>query len=446
MIKIRKGLDIPITGEPEPIIKDASVNRVALTGLDYHGMRPTMLVAEGDVVQSGQPLFEDKKTDGLRFTSPGTGRIVEINRGLKRAFLSIVVELDGDEGVTFASYDDQAIKALECETVQKKLLDSGLWTAFRTRPFSQVPVPGSEPAAIFVPSMASGPGGLDPAVVLGDQSEAFSIGLEIISKLTKGDVFVTKRMGTDFPVLDSPRVKVCTFDGPHPAGLVGTHIHFLSPVGVQRTVWHVDPQDVLAIATLFRTGKLDHTRVVALSGPQVEKPCYLRTRLGANTDELTNGQLREGENRVISGSVLSGRRAFDQIAYLGRYHTQISALLEGRDHEFLGWLGAGGNKHSLLNLFISKLAFGKKFEMSTSLNGSPRAMVPVGSYEAVMPLDILPTQLLRALIVGDTDSAQELGCLELDEEDLALCTYVCPGKYDYGPILRKNLTQILKEG
>ncbi len=210
--------------------------------------------------------------------------------------------------------------------------------------------------------------------------------------------------------------------------------------------WTIGYQDVIAVGRLFTTGRLYTDRVVALAGPQVEQPRLLRTRLGASLEELTAGQLKPAENRIISGSVLGGVTARGPRAFLGRYHTQVSVLEEGYKRDFMGWLSPGSKKHSRLRIYLSQFAPGKLMNYTTNTNGSERAMVPVGTYEHVMPLDILPTQLLRALIVGDTATAQQLGALELDEEDLALCTYVCPGKYEYGPILRDNLTRIEKEG
>ena len=223
-------------------------------------------------------------------------------------------------------------------------------------------------------------------------------------------------------------------------------MHFLDPVSASKSVWQIGYQDVIAIGKLFTTGQLWVERVIALAGPVVNQPRLLRTRLGACLQSLSAGELQPGLNRVISGSVFGGRTARGPFAYLGRYHQQVSCLHEGDERELLHYLRAGVNKHSVLNIFVSKLAAAKRFAFDTSTNGSPRAMVPVGNYEAVMPLDILPTQLLRYLIVGDSEMAQKLGCLELDEEDLALCTYVCAGKYEYGPILRDNLTRIEKEG
>jgi Na+-transporting NADH:ubiquinone oxidoreductase subunit A len=237
------------------------------------------------------------------------------------------------------------------------------------------------------------------------------------------------------------------FAGPHPAGLPGTHIHFLDPVSENKTVWFVGYQDVIAFGTLFRTGRINVDRVISLAGPVVEKPRLVRTRVGACTDDLVAGELREGDHRVISGSVLSGRTAAEPHNFLGRYHLQISAIEEGHRRELFGWSMPGLNKFSVTRSFASFwLPNKRRFDLTTSTGGSKRAMVPIGLYEKVVPLDILPTYLLRALIMDDVEQAQALGCLELDEDDLALCTFVCPGKYDYGPILRRNLTTIEIEG
>jgi Na+-transporting NADH:ubiquinone oxidoreductase subunit A len=289
---------------------------------------------------------------------------------------------------------------------------------------------------------------LQPEVVINEYHEDFANGLSVIAQLTEGPVFVCKSPETTILTPPSERLKIAEFSGPHPAGLVGTHIHFLDPVSATKTVWYLNYQDVIAIGKLFTTGRLWVERIIALGGPPVLKPRLLRTRLGANTNDLLLGELQDVECRAISGSVLSGRRAAGWASYLGRYHTQLSVLAEGREREFFGWIMPGKNKFSILNVFLSSLSRAtRKFALTTTQNGSPRAMVPVGNnYEQVMPLDILPTQLLRSLLVGDTEMAQSLGCLELDEEDLALCSFVCVGKYDYGPVLRKNLTQIEKEG
>lgn len=447
MISIKKGLNLPIVGSPQQTIDEGNrVTSVAVIGTDYNGMKPTMKVQEGDTVKLGQVLFEDKKTPGVLYTAPGSGKIIAINRGAKRILQSVIIELEGDEEETFDMYSEPELQDVSREKIVQNLVQSGLWTAFRTRPYSKVPSPESEPHAIFVTAIDTNPLSADPELIVEKQRGAFTNGLKIISRLTEGKTYLCKAPGTDIPGGDLEKIVTEEFGGIHPAGLPGTHIHFLNPVSINRTVWYLNYQDVIAIGKLFTTGRLFVERVISLAGPQVKKPRLLKTRLGANLDELLSGEISPLDNRVISGSVFFGRRSNDVFCFLGRYHNQVSVLEEGRKREFLGWLSPGANKFSIKNVFLAKLFPGKKFAFTTSEEGNKRAMVPIGMYEKVMPLDIQPTFLLRALIVGDTDKAQALGCLELDEEDLGLCTFVCPGKYDYGSILRDNLTRIEKDG
>ncbi len=445
MINIKRGLDLPIAGAPAQRIEAGRpVRSVAVIGFDYPTMKPTMAVQVGDRVKLGQILFSDKKSEGVHYTAPGAGVVSAVHRGEKRVLQSVVIDLDGDEEVTFTSYSPAQLDGLSSEQVRENLQQSGLWTALRTRPFSKVPAIDATPASIFVTAIDTHPLAADPAIIIAEQPEAFEAGLKVLTNLAK--VFLCKAPDASLPGESLAKVQVESFSGPHPAGLAGTHIHFLDPVSASKSVWTIGYQDVIAVGKLFTSGRLSVERVVSLAGPVVEQPRLVRTRLGANLDELTAGELQPGANRVVSGSLLGGRTAHGAFAYLGRYHQQVSCLREGKEREMLHYMRPGVDKHSVLNIYISKLMAGKKFAFSTTTNGSPRAMVPVGNYEEVMPLDILPTQLLRALIVGDTEVAQKLGCLELDEEDLALCSYVCAGKYEYGPILRDNLTRIEKEG
>lgn len=446
MIKITRGLDLPISGAPVQHIEPGSkVRSVAVLGFDYLGMKPTMAVKVGDRVKTGQLLFTDKKNSGVRYTAPATGLVSAINRGEKRVLQSVVIDVEDDDYESFAQYEASALSSLSAEQVAENLQQSGLWTAFRTRPFSKVPAIGSSPAAIFVTAIDTHPLAADPAVVIAEAENEFSNGLELLCRLTDGKVHLCVAPGSSVPSLDNDQLRVAEFGGVHPAGLVGTHIHFLEGASATKVVWSIGYQDVIAIGKLFTTGRLSTERIVALAGPQVEKPRLIRTRLGVSLEELCAGQIRPGNNRVISGSVLGGRTARGAMAFLGRYHNQVTVLAEGTHRDFMGWLSPGVSKHSALRIYISQF-FKKPIAYTTNTNGSERAMVPVGAYERVMPLDILPTQLLRSIIVGDTQMAQSLGCLELDEEDLALCTYVCPGKYEYGPILRDNLSRIEKEG
>jgi len=447
---IKKGLDLPITGDPKQVIEGGNpVKSVAVLGIDYVGMKPTMMVSEGDTVKLGQVLFSDKKNPGVNFTSPGAGVVSAINRGDKRALQSVVIELNGNDEELFTQYKESELNELTAEQVKDNLVASGLWTTLRTRPYGKIPAINSKPASIFVTAIDTRPLAADPAVVIKDRASDFANGLAVIARLTDGKTYVCKATGADIPVGNAASVTVAEFAGPHPTGLPSTHIHFIDPVNIDKFVWYLDYQAVIAIGALFTTGKLNVERVVALAGPTVKNPRLVRTRVGANTDDLVAGELEGVESRVISGSVLYGHQAKDWAAYLGCYSNQVSVLQEGRARELFGWIVPGKDKYSALDVYITgrqDRKAGRKYPLTTNKNGSNRAIVPVGVYETVMPLDILSTPLLKSLIVGDSDQAQLLGCLELDEEDVSLFTFVDPGKHDFAPVLRANLTKIEKEG
>lgn len=446
--KINKGLSLPITGMPsQKIYTSPEITRVAVLGREHNGMKPTMLVSEGEQVKLGQVLFTDKKNPRVKFVAPGSGVIESINRGARRVFQSLVIRLDGEDEITFAKYESQQLNTLSREKVIEQLLDAGLWVSLRTRPYSKSPNPEETPNSIFVTAIETRPLAADPNVIISEYEKDFNDGVKVLSQLTQGNTYVCCSNESDFVVDEQENIKKVIFEGPHPAGIPGTHIHFVDPVNASKSVWHLNYQDVIAIGKLFTTGKIWTERIISLAGPAIKNPRLMRVRLGADTNEIIQDEVEPGECRIISGSIFAGWRATGWASFLGRFNLQVIAMSEGREREFFGWIVPGMKKYSKSNALLSSF-FRKqfKFPFTTSQNGSPRAMVPIGVYERVMPLDILPTQLLRALLTKDTDLAQALGCLELDEEDLALCTFVCPSKYEYGPILRENLIQIEKEG
>ena len=446
-MKITKGLNVPISGGPVQEISDHSPStKVAVLGRDYHDLRPAMKVQEGDHVKLGQVLFTDRKNEGVNFTAPGAGTVEAINRGPRRVLNSVVIKLDEqEESVDFGAHAPESLDDLSADAIRAQLLESGQWVAFRTRPYSKPPQADSTPASIFINAMDTRPLAADPLVVLADEAEAFQQGVQLISKLAP-KVFVCHAEGADIPQVKAKNISYHSFEGVHPAGLPGTHIHHLDPAGEHKTVWHVKYQDVIAIAKLFTTGKLSVERVISLAGPVIKSPRLIRTRLGACTDEMVADEISadSGLVRVISGSVLGGHRSAGWSAYLGRYNLQVSVIDEGEPRQFLHWLNPMLKQFSVMNVFFKPGLKEETFAMSSTSNGSERAMVPLGNFEEVMPLDILPTQLLRALLTRDTVLAQELGALELDEEDLSLCTFVCHGKYEYGTALRESLRMIEK--
>ena len=455
--RIKKGLDLPITGAPEQAVSDPPViTRVALIGDDYPGLRARLQVEEGQDVTRGQVLFEDRTNPGVRYTSPGAGRIVAINRGRRRALQSIVVQLseaergndpDAVEHASFEAYRAGDPEALDAAAVRALLVESGLWTALRVRPFAKVPSPERTPNAIFVNGMDSQPLAADPEVAIQGQSADLQLGLRLLARLCEsGPTYLCVGEDSRLPdTIDAP-INVERFAGPHPAGTPGLHIHTLAPAGRNRSAWYLNLQEAVAIGKLFRTGRLPVERVISLAGPPALRPRLVRTRLGASLEEHAEQELQPGDIRIISGSVLAGKKANGPVfGFLGRYHLQLSALKEGGERKFMGWAMPGSDLFSVLPIFISRLLPARKFDFDTDTHGSPRTIIPIGMYERVMPMDIIPSYLLRALVVGDVEQAEQLGCLELDEEDISLCTFVCPGKIDYGPLLRKNLDMIEKE-
>jgi Na+-transporting NADH:ubiquinone oxidoreductase subunit A len=451
--QLKRGLDLPLAGEPAQLIAPApACPQVALLAADSVGLKPSFCVQPGDRVRRGQLLFEDKGAPGVRFTAPAAGTVSALNRGEYRAFQSLVIDVDaaGDEApdaqVPFATWTGTAPEQLDAQQVRALLLESGLWTALRKRPYSKVPSPGTSPAALFITAIDTRPHAPAVNVVLAGREADFSAGVACLSRLTKGKTHVC--VGPDFKLTlpQLPGVHTEVFAGPHPAGNVGTHIHFLHPVDHERAVWHIGYQDVMAVGHLFRTGQLDVQRVVSLAGPSMLQPRLLRTRLGAGIEHLTRGELAAGQLRVVSGSVLDGRSASGPVhGWLGRYHLQVTALAEAVERELFGWIKPGGDKFSIWGVVASAWMRKPRLALNTSTQGGHRAMVPIGSFERVMPLDLMPTFLLRALLMEQDERAEKLGVLELDEEDLALCTFVCPGKSEYGPLLRQALTRIEKE-
>lgn len=465
--RFRRGLTLPIAGAPEQVLDDAAApGTVAVSAADYPGMKPAMHVGPGDAVRRGQLLFEDRKQPGVRFTSPATGTVTGVNRGAKRALISVVVRVDPSDqagssgaGVGFASYTGRHPSALSREEVQALLVESGDWVALRARPFGRTAAVDSVPKSIFVNAMNTEPFAPAADRIVAGRAGDLQRGLAALARLTDGPVYLCRAPGTLAGVETNEPLRVEEFAGPHPAGAAGLHIHTLDPVDRNKLVWQIGLQDTLAIGRLFATGEPDVQRIVALAGPPVGRPRLLRTRLGASLADLTRGEVGsgaeavpEGAVRVISGSPLSGRTAIGEKApadlhgYLGRFHDTVSVLEDDHGRHFLGWLKPGFGAFSRARAFGSSLLRRRSFAMTTTTHGSPRAIVPIGLYESIFPWDLQPTFLLKSLVAGDIERAEELGCLELLEEDLALCTFVCPGKTEYGPYLRDALELIEKEG
>ncbi|MFY0618276.1 Na(+)-translocating NADH-quinone reductase subunit A [Shimia sp.] len=442
---LKKGLNLPIAGAPgDGIHEGAAVKTVAVLGADYKGLKPRIAVAEGDVVGAGAPILAHKDTPEAKVVAPVTGRIKAINRGARRKLLSVEIEVDASaaEPVDFSSVGDASTR----EGLAERLCAAGLWTSFRTRPYSKVPAGNAIADAIYVNAMDTEPLSADAAVVIADAGDAFAKGLAAVAMLTEGNTYLCHENGVQIAGADVAGVTVATFSGPHPAGLAGTHMHFLEPPSASKVVWTIGYHDVIAIGRLLETGTIDASRVVALSGPLCSNPRLVRTLDGASLAELTAGEIQSDVPvRLISGSILSGYAGEAVETYLGRYARQVTVIEEDHKQIPMGWIRPMPSKYSFLPVLGS--AFAKKlYPLTSNLNGGRRAMVPLGTFEQLMPQDFLPTQLTRALLVMDTDEAQKLGALELDEEDLGLIGFACPAKYEYGEALRDSLTKIEREG
>ena len=446
VIKLRKGLDIPLVGEAERKVTGASAaGTYALKPPDFHGLMPKLSVHEGDKVQAGSPLFFDKYRPAILFTSPVSGTVKQVVRGERRRILEVVVEPDGKEDRLAFAHGDPL--KMERKQITETLLRSGVWPFIRQRPFDLVADPEDNPKAIFISLFDTAPLAPDVAFLLEGEERTFQTGLNALSRLTDGKLHVSAhpdRSDRTF-VEGLQNVEVHWFKGPHPAGNVGVQIHHIDPLNKGEVVWVVNPQDVVIIGRLFEEGIFDPRRVVALAGSEVKEPHYYRTLLGTEITPLTDGNITGDNVRYISGNVLTGSRISSK-GYLGFYDTLITVIPEGNHSEFLGWLRPGFGKFSFSRTFFSWLApRSKKYRFDTNMHGGHRALVFTGLYEKVLPMDILMMQLLKAMIIGDIDLMENLGIYEVVEEDIALCEFIDPSKTEMQAIYRKAVDQLIKE-
>ena len=447
MRKIKRGINLPIIGSPSSELGEKKNRFVGLNASDFNGVKPSFLVNEGDKVAKGDTIYVWKNDPKVAFVSPVSGTLTKISRGARRALQFVEIEVDSENREKeFSQYKGPLLDSYSRNELSDLIAEAGLWTSFRTRPFSKIPLTSASPHAIFVNTMDSNPLAMDPSLFIQNFQAAFNDGLNALHLLTDGKVHVSAGVGYRFVIEEKEGREIHEFSGPHPSGNVGTHIHHIDPVTANKVSWSISYQDVVAIGKLIGTGKLFTEKWVSLCGPAAKNPRIIKTTIGASLEELISGEESTHDFRSISGSVIYGKSKSEIYKFLGRYSNQITLIREDRERVFLGWHDAGFERFSVMRTFLSKLLPGKKFNFGTSTHGSYRAMVPVGAYEKVFPFEMIPTHLLKALYVGDTDYAQTLGCLELDEEDLACCTFVDPGKVDYGPKLRESLTIIEKEG
>jgi len=442
----KKGRNIKLKGEARKEIVSISLpKKVAIQPPDFKGLKPRLAAKLDDIVKVGTPILTDKIVDGLKIVSPVSGKVVAVNRGAKRVLLEVVIESDGkQEAEVFQKYTENDIAKISKEDATKLLLDGGLWAVIRQRPFSQIANPAHTPKSIFVHAMNTEPLALDVDTVINGQEKNFQIGLDILTKLTKGSVHVCASSEAKSKALTaSKNVQSHTFSGPHPAGNVGTHIHYIDPINKGDVVWFVEAQDVLRIASLFLNGTYPVERMIAITGEGAKNRVYARTVVGAPLSSLLQGS-DLGTMRCISGSVLTGRNVGAN-GFVGFYDSQITIIPEGGQRRLLGWLVPGFNSYTFSHTYASAFLPEREASLDTDENGGHRAMILNHLYDSYTTLDVATYFLLKAIIAGDIDESERLGILECDDEDFALATFACPSKTDVGAIIREGLDAIQRE-
>lgn len=444
-IKLKKGLNIKIKGKAELILETTPAADVyALKPTDFRGLTPKLCVKQGQEVKAGEPLFFDKYNPDVFYVSPVGGTVLDIVRGERRKILEVLVQADDTQGaVDFGKADPQHLTG---EKVREMMLRSGMWPFIKRRPYGVTAYQNETPKNIFISGFDTAPLAPDCEFILNGQEKEFQTGINALAKLTSGKVYLGLSVNSANNVYKNIKnVEINYFDGPHPAGNVGIQIHHIAPVNKGEVIWTVNPLDVVFIGRLFETGQVDFSRIVALTGSEVEKPRYYRTILGARVDSILNGKLKTGKKqRIISGNPLTGTK-IGIANYLGFYDSQITVIPEGDDYEFLGWAMPGFNDYSASRTFLSSLFPKKEYELTANMHGGERAFIVTGQYEKFLPMDIYPVHLIKSIIANDLDKMEQLGIYEVIEEDMALCEFACTSKIKVQEILRKGINTMIKE-
>lgn len=443
-VKLRKGLNIRIRGMAEPLLDTASEpEMVAVKPVDFQGLTPRLIIKPGDELRAGEPLFYDKYNPEVIFVSPVGGTVISINRGERRKILEVLIKTDfAKEAVDFGKADPLNLEGAE---VKERLLKAGMWPFIRRRPYGTIAHTHEVPKSVFVSCFDTAPLAPDYSFILKEEMSAFQTGINALTRLTSGKVHLGLP-GDGFNMFENLKnAEITRYSGPHPAGNVGIQIHHTDPVNKGEVVWTIQPQDLLFIGRLFDKGKVDFSKIIALTGSEISQPRYLKTVLGARLTTLLDGNLKTGKKyRIISGNPLTGTRVLLQ-NYLCFFDSQITVIPEGDEYDFLGWAKPRLNKFSMSHAYFSWLMPGRVYSPDANLNGEERAYVMTGQYEKVLPMDILPVQLIKAIIAEDIDKMEKLGIYEVIEEDLALCEFVCTSKTEVQHILRKGIHLMMKE-
>ena len=444
-VRISRGLNINLLGEADKVYASVKNHEIyALKPTDFHGLTPKLNVKIDDEVLAGSVVFYDKYNEKIKFCSPVSGTVKDIVRGEKRRILEVIIKADGENN--FLPHKKVDANNLSREEIIDNMLEKGVWPFVRQKPYDIIADPNDIPKAIFISAFKSGPLAIDNDFALYGMDDLFQLGLDVITKLTNGKTHLNLDGNTNSSKVFSGAkgVEINSFSGPHPAGNVGIQIHHIDPINKGDVVWYLEPQDIIVIARLFSEGKYDVSRIISLCGSEVNKPRYYRTVSGTCVSNLVNGNVENKNNRVICGDVLSGTK-INRDGYLGFYDTQLTVIKEGNEQEFFGWARPGFNKFSMSKSYFSWLFPKRKYEIDTNMRGEERAYVVTGQYEKVLPMDIYPQQLIKAIMIEDIDLMEKLGLYEVGPEDLALCEFVCTSKIEVQSIIRHGLDILRKE-
>ena len=444
-VRIRRGLNINLLGDADKVYASVKNHDIfALKPTDFHGLIPKLTVKVGDNVLAGSVVFYDKYNEKIKFCSPVSGTIQDIVRGEKRRILEIIIKSNSE--IIYESHSQKNPKDLSREQIIDYMLEKGVWPFIRQKPYDIIANPTDLPKSIFISAFKSGPLAIDNDFALYGMDELFQKGLDVITKLTNGKTHLNLDGNTNSSKVfsDAKGVEINSFSGPHPAGNVGVQIHHLDPINKGDIIWFLEPQDVIVIARLFCEGKYDVSRIVSLCGSEVSKPRYYRIISGSCVANLISDNVEQDNNRVICGDVLSGTK-IKKDGYLGFYDTQLTVIKEGNEQEFLGWALPGIDKFSMSKSYFSWLFPTRKYNVDTNMRGEERAYVVTGQYEKVLPMDIYPQQLVKAIMIEDIDLMEKLGLYEVGPEDFALCEFVCTSKIEVQSIIRHGLDLLRKE-
>ena len=445
VINLKRGFNIRLKGDAAKNLGTSTeTDKVALKPTDFAGLVPKLLVKPGQDVKAGEPIFFDKYNPEIFFTAPTSGQVLDINRGERRKVLEVIIKADGkNESISFLKADP---KNLSKEEIKEQLLKSGLWPFLKQRPYGTLANPAQTPKHIFISGFDSAPLSPDYEFIFQGQEKLLQTGINALSKLTNGKIYLGIKPEQSNGVFSGLKnVEINQFSGAHPSGNVGVQIHHISPINKGEIVWTVNPQAILYIGVLFETGKLDFSKIIALTGSEIQSPRYIKSIHGSNLEKLLKGNTRKEVNeRAISGNVLTGTKVTSE-NYLGFFDSQITVIPEGDEYEFMGWADLGFKKFSASKAFFAKLLPKKSYALNANLHGGERAFVLSGQYEKFVPMDILPVYLLKAILANDIDKMEQLGIYEIVEEDLALCEYACTSKIKVQDIVRQGLDLMMKE-